>query len=46
VAWQRGDPFSLAEVDLLDWMVLMPDGTSEGNFLGRFLGGEPRTRVP
>jgi hypothetical protein len=40
--WKRGDPFTLAEGDILDWLILGPAGTTEGNFLGRFLGQAPR----
>ena len=36
--WRRGDLFAFPEKDLLDWRIARPDGTFEGNFLGKFLG--------
>ena len=36
--WRRGDLFAFPEKDLLDWRIVRPDGTIEGNFLGKFLG--------
>ena len=32
-----GQPYSLKESDLLDWMVSRPDGTQEGNVVGHFI---------
>lgn len=34
---KNGDPYELAESDLLDWMIRMPDGSEEGNVVGKFL---------
>jgi hypothetical protein len=31
------DPYVTAEMDLLDWLITRPDGTEEGNFVGKFL---------
>ena len=45
-AWKRGDRYTLAEVDLLDWGILGPTGTTEGNFLARILGTGLRMRIP
>jgi hypothetical protein len=36
-SWRRGDQFSLAESELIDWTVVRPDGTEEGNVVGTFL---------
>lgn len=30
-------PYDFAEDDLIDWMIARPDGTEEGNVVGRFL---------
>jgi hypothetical protein len=30
-------PYDFAEEDLIDWMIARPDGTEEGNVVGRFL---------
>jgi hypothetical protein len=35
--WRRGDRWSLAEADLIDWIIIAPDGSEEGNEVGRFL---------
>lgn len=35
--WRRGDRFSLNQADLIDWTIVAPDGTEEGNVVGRFL---------
>lgn len=32
-----GDRFSFPERDLIDWTVTKPDGSEEGNFVGKFL---------
>jgi hypothetical protein len=32
-----GDPYQLAESELLDWLITHPDGSEEGNFVGKFL---------
>ncbi|HVF67406.1 MAG TPA: DUF2314 domain-containing protein [Pyrinomonadaceae bacterium] len=32
-----GDSYSFPEADLLDWLITKPDGTEEGNFVGKFL---------
>jgi len=40
-----GDSYTFPESDLRDWMIAKPDGTEEGNFVGKFLDGyePPRT---
>ena len=35
--YQKGDPYTFAEAELIDWMISKPDGTEEGNFVGKFL---------
>ena len=35
--YRMGQPYSLPEAELLDWMILQPDGSEEGNFVGKFL---------
>ena len=37
VGYKDGDPYKLSERDLLDWMILRPDGSEEGNVVGNFL---------
>lgn len=36
-AYKYGDPYSFSESELLDWLISCPDGTEEGNVLGKFL---------
>ncbi|MFT7641500.1 MAG: hypothetical protein ACI9G1_003250 [Pirellulaceae bacterium] len=35
--YNQGDPYSLPESELLDWLISRPDGTEEGNLVGKFL---------
>ena len=35
--YKEGDAYSFPESDLLDWTITKPDGTEEGNFIGKFL---------
>ena len=35
--YKAGDKYSLPESELIDWTVSKPDGTEEGNFVGKFL---------
>jgi hypothetical protein len=37
--WRRGDRLSLPEGELIDWTVVRPNGSEEGNVVGRFLEG-------
>jgi hypothetical protein len=37
--WRRGDPYELDERELIDWTIVAPDGTEEGNVVGKFLDG-------
>lgn len=42
---KRGDKYSLRESELIDWLIVKPDGTEEGNFVGKFLNDyQPRVR--
>jgi hypothetical protein len=36
-AYKPGDAYSLREEDLMDWMIARPDGSEEGNVVGKFL---------
>lgn len=33
----RGQPYAFQESELMDWTVIRPDGTEEGNVVGKFL---------
>lgn len=33
---KRNDPYTVSERDVLDWVISRPDGTEEGNFIGKF----------
>lgn len=35
--YKSGDKYSFPESELLDWTISKPDGTEEGNFVGKFL---------
>jgi hypothetical protein len=35
--YHRGDPYDVAESDIRDWTISKPDGTEEGNYVGKFL---------
>ena len=37
--FRNGDPYAFPESDLLDWLIAHPDGSEEGNFVGKFLDG-------
>jgi hypothetical protein len=37
--YRNGDPYTFPESDLLDWLITHPDGSEEGNFVGKFLDG-------
>jgi hypothetical protein len=45
--YSKGDPFSGLEADIIDWRISHPDGTEEGNVVGRFLASRvPNADVP
>jgi hypothetical protein len=35
--YKEGDEYTLAEAELVDWTISKPDGTEEGNVVGKFL---------
>lgn len=35
--YKHGDAYSFPESELIDWTISKPDGTEEGNFVGKFL---------
>jgi hypothetical protein len=35
--YRIGDAYSFPESEILDWTITAPDGTEEGNFVGKFL---------
>ena len=35
--YKQGDEYSFPESEVLDWTITRPDGTEEGNFIGKFL---------
>lgn len=35
--FRAGQPYSLGEADLVDWLISKPDGSEEGNLLGKFI---------
>jgi hypothetical protein len=35
--YKKGDSYSFPESDLIDWLITHPDGTEEGNVVGKFL---------
>ena len=35
--YKLGDAYSFPEKDLLDWTISHPDGTEEGNFVGKYI---------
>jgi uncharacterized protein YegJ (DUF2314 family) len=43
--FRYGQPYTFPEADLVDWMVSRPDGSEEGNVVGKFLDSysPPRT---
>ncbi|SRR6266568_3784009 len=45
--YHLGDHYSFPESELRDWLIAKPDGTEEGNFVGKFLDTyePPRTCV-
>ena len=35
--YKLGDAYSFPEKDLIDWTISYPDGTEEGNFVGKYI---------
>ena len=38
-SYHPGDRYEFAESDLIDWVIVRPDGSEEGNVVGKFLDG-------
>lgn len=36
-SYKRGDAYAVDEAKLIDWVISRPDGSEEGNFVGKFL---------
>ncbi len=35
--FKNGDPYTFPEIELVDWLITHPDGSEEGNVVGKFL---------
>jgi hypothetical protein len=44
VGYKRGDTYSFPESELVDWLITHPDGSEEGNVVGKFLDEWGKTR--
>jgi hypothetical protein len=33
--YKKGDPYSVSESKVIDWLITRPDGTEEGNYVGK-----------
>lgn len=42
--YKRGDPHDLPEAEIVDWLISRPDGSEEGNVVGKFLDEWQKTR--
>jgi hypothetical protein len=42
--YANGDPYGFQESELVDWLITHPDGTEEGNVVGKFLDEWQKTR--
>jgi hypothetical protein len=42
--FKNGDPYSFSESELVDWLITHPDGSEEGNVVGKFLDEWQKTR--
>lgn len=42
--FKNGDPYTFAESELVDWLITHPDGSEEGNVVGKFLDQWQKTR--
>ena len=43
-SFKNGDPHTFPENELLDWLITHPDGSEEGNVVGKFLDEWQKTR--
>jgi hypothetical protein len=44
--YKRGDSFECPEKDIFDWVITKPDGSEEGNFVGKVLDAVQERRIP
>lgn len=44
IGYKKGDSYSFPESDLIDWLITHPDGTEEGNVVGKFIDQWGKTR--
>jgi hypothetical protein len=44
-SFRRGAVHTFREAELVDWMITRPDGTEEGNFVGKFIDEMQRSRA-
>lgn len=42
--FKEGDPYTFHETELVDWLITHPDGSEEGNVVGKFLDEWQKTR--
>jgi hypothetical protein len=42
--FKNGDPYTFPESELVDWLITHPDGSEEGNVVGKFLDEWQKTR--
>jgi hypothetical protein len=42
--FKNGDPYTFPEDELVDWLITRPDGSEEGNVVGKFLDEWQKTR--
>jgi hypothetical protein len=42
--YKEGNPYSFPESELVDWLITRPDGSEEGNVVGKFLDEWQKTR--
>lgn len=42
--FNEGEPYTFRESELVDWLITHPDGTEEGNVVGKFLDEWQKTR--
>ena len=35
--YKAGDSYTLSERDIVDWVIVRPDGSEEGNVVGKFV---------
>src|SRR5207237_10623773 len=42
--FKNGDPYSFPESELVDWLITNPDGTEDGNVVGKFLDEWQKSR--